>query len=968
MSMKKRKLKEAGSNLSENKLRSESSEDLPHETTSGEKKQLSFKEWARQQLQISKQTEPDDEKVSLREIAAASSVENYHPSIEDTRAVQHSGTTGPLGEILSIPSNSLLKRNHVAPIIMKSVTVNRDQKIQAERLLLPIVSEEQAIVETVLIHPVVIICGETGSGKTTQLPQFLYEAGFGSQGSGVFLFPCILKLPFIQAKLENPGIIGITQPRRVAAMSTASRVAVELGLASSRVAYQIRYDATVSPSTIIKFMTDGVLLRELTTDFLLSKYSIIIIDEAHERSMNTDILIGALSRIVKLRQSMWEQKKEGIKPLRLIIMSATLRVDDFISNTTLFSVPPPVINISARQYPVTTHFSRHTSADYISEAVRKVSQIHTKLPPGGILVFLTGQNEIIGVCRKLQARFGRKLKGGPSEKPTVPKNIGPAESPFSAIQDNSETMWIPLADVEAEEIELGDGALDVDLNIDLEDESDDVRDPDDSMTDIEEMPMHVIPLYSLLPSEKQLEVFKEPPARSRLVVVATNIAETSLTIPNIRYVVDCGRAKERKYDSRSGIESFSVSWISKAAAAQRSGRAGRTGPGHCYRLYSSALYENYFDEFAQPEILRVPIEGVVLQMKAMNIDTVINFPFPTPPDRDNLKRAERVLINLGALEDKGNGLTSITNLGKAMAIFPLSPRFSKVLVSAKQNQCLPFAIAIVSALSIGDPFIRPEHFSTSENQQGTGKDEAGVGKPRLGAFYASQQLHGSLGGGISDVFRYLSVVGAYEFAGEDSDFCMEHFVRPKAMEEIHKLRIQLSNIIQINFPEIGVGTLKLNKPPDPTQASHFFSVQVLSLSTPPQLRVLRQLLAAAFIDQVAVRKDIVDNSSSDGNKYTSCRNVPYKALGVSDDVFIHPSSILYNSPPPDFIVFHEMSKTTQTWLKTNTIINPAWLPKLAPSLCSTSKRVKTFDGKVLIVPRFGPELWELPAIREAENK
>lgn len=203
-------------------------------------------------------------------------------------------------------------------------------------------------------------------------------------------------------------MIGVTQPRRVAAISMAARVAHELSLTSSRVSYQIRYDATVSPSTMIKFMTDGILLRELATDFLLSKYSVIIIDEAHERSMNTDILIGVLSRVLRLREQLWKDKKEGVKPLRLIIMSATLRVSDFAENKLLFPTPPPVISISARQHPVTIHFSRRTPSDYVREAIKKTAKIHSRLPPGGILIFLTGQNEISGVCRTLEAKFSHK--------------------------------------------------------------------------------------------------------------------------------------------------------------------------------------------------------------------------------------------------------------------------------------------------------------------------------------------------------------------------------------------------------------------------------------------------------------------------------------------------------------------------------------------------------------------------------
>jgi len=264
-------------------------------------------------------------------------------------------------------------------------------------------------------HPVVVICGETGSGKTTQVPQFLYEAGWGQDGG------------------DNPGLIGVTQPRRVAAVSMARRVENEMGLKGKGiVSHQIRYDTTTSATTKIKFMTDGVILRELAADFLLSKYSVVIVDEAHERSINTDVLIGVLSRIVRLRLKTWMEnlpKKTpgqesddkssststpGMKtsiccqPLRLIIMSATLRVSDFTLNSSLFSEPPPVIEIAARQFPVAVHFMRRTPMDYVSEAFTKAAKIHARLPSGGILIFLTGQLEITKLCKKLEQKFGKK--------------------------------------------------------------------------------------------------------------------------------------------------------------------------------------------------------------------------------------------------------------------------------------------------------------------------------------------------------------------------------------------------------------------------------------------------------------------------------------------------------------------------------------------------------------------------------
>ena len=339
--------------------------------------------------------------------------------------------------------------------------------------------------------------------------------------------------------------------------------------------------------------------------------------------------------------------------------------------------------------------------------------------------------------------------------------------------------------------------------------------------------MHIIPLYSLLPSEKQMKVFEPPPAGTRLVVVATNVAETSLTIPGIRYVIDCGRAKEvrqsymlglcrsssyegfqRKYNLANGIQSFQISWISKASAAQRSGRAGRTGPGHCYRLYSSAVFENYFDQFSQPEILRVPIEGVVLQMKCMHLDAVANFPFPTPPDRQSLRQAEKILMYLGALQALPNVAgNTVSDLGRTMSLFPLSPRFSKMLTSSRRHGCLPYAIAIVAAMSVGEPFLREDALDVEHSSRGEedvihiNKEEVRekeMLKHRRREYFQSQQVgipipdsrstpdsdvfaqyHASLGKSTSDLFRILSVVGAYEYAGGGQSFCEQHFVRSK---------------------------------------------------------------------------------------------------------------------------------------------------------------------------------------------
>ncbi|GLB38537.1 putative helicase associated domain (HA2) Add an annotation [Lyophyllum shimeji] len=934
-------------------------EEMVKDEAPAPRKSLGFKEWAMKQLSAAKGHDVPTESKDPPADPHLSPPPKKKRKMADPS--QPTEMRGPLGSDLELPDTTFAQRLAKqgltsATLKVKAVTVTRPPDAEEARIMLPIVTEEQPIVEAVLLNPVVIICGETGSGKTTQVPQFLYEAGFGTPGS------------------DNPGIIGITQPRRVAAMSMAARVAHELSLTSSRVSYQIRYDATVSPSTSIKFMTDGVLLRELATDFLLSKYSVIIIDEAHERSINTDILIGVLSRVLKLRETMWKEGKEGAKPLRLIIMSATLRVSDFAENRTLFSSPPPVINVAARQHPVTIHFSRRTASDYVTEAIKKTTKIHTRLPPGGILIFLTGQNEIQGVCRKLEAKFGQKAVEAKR------KRRGLAAKSSDTDQENHVAQTgniVPAqADVEAEDLDLGDDSP-RDLAFDVDEGMDD-EDPDALDSDGEEglneelgleddgvdVPMHVVPLYSLLPSERQMRVFEPPPPGSRLVVVSTNVAETSLTIPGIRYVVDCGRAKERRYDVKNGIQAFVVSWISKASAAQRAGRAGRTGPGHCYRLYSSALFEHHFDKFSLPEINRMPIEGVVLQMKSMHIDAVVNFPFPTPPERSALHQAEKVLVHLGALSparllttgaDLAGG--QITDLGKTMSLFPLSPRFSRMLVNGQQHGCLPYVITIVSALSVGDPFLHDEGLAEGSESGSDAEGELAhltsaavkareARRLRRKAFFESQHTHASLGRSTSDVFKVLSVVGAYEYAGGGHAFCAEHFVRPKAMEEIHKLRAQISNIVQINFPGVDAGFVSNLRPPSALQ-----------------LKVLRQLLTAAFIDQVAVRKDRIDPSSASA-QYSTSKGIPYRALGISEDVFIHPSSVLANTSPPEYVVFNEVIRTSRVWLKGLTVINPAWLSTLGkPSLCTFSKPTKNMAGVMMTIPRFGPERWELPPVK-----
>ncbi|KAK4191356.1 putative ATP-dependent RNA helicase [Podospora australis] len=759
-----------------------------------------------------------------------------------------------------------------------AVDVTRDPEIQEARYKLPVVAEEQTIMEAIHDNDVVVICGATGSGKTTQIPQFLFEAGYGD------------------SKGPTPGMIGVTQPRRVAAVSMSKRVGQEMGDYSKVVAYQIRFEGTVDPNTAIKFMTDGVLLREAAQDFALRKYSAIIIDEAHERSVNTDILIAMLSRVVKLRAEL-AKENPAERPLKLIIMSATLRVEEFTQNSALFESPPRVIDVEGRQHEVTIHFARKTRHDYVEDAFRKISRGHRKLPDGGMLVFLTGQGEIAQLSKRLKDAFG----GGMNSASGPKVRISAREAP-----------------IETEDIEFGDVDDRTVYDMD-EDEMDTISDDEEEEKDFEiedgesgtgPRKMHILPLYSMLPTKEQMRVFEPPPEGSRLVILSTNVAETSLTIPGIKYVFDCGRSKERRYDPVSGVQSFQIDWISKASAQQRAGRAGRTGPGHCWRLYSSAVYERDFPQFADPELLRMPIEGVVLQLKAMNLQHVVNFPFPTPPDRQSLIKAEKLLKYLSAISSTGQ----ITQIGSTMSIFPLSPRFSRILLVGHLHECLPYTIALVAALSAGEIFIN-EHqaIPAAEEQNGdfrTNEDVIAEDKrARIRQAYNAVHKNFCFLDDKSDAIKMLQVVG--EFAHEPTEaWCESHFVRYKILKEIRQLQSQITELLRANIPAFA--NLKVSDQLDPPSAK--------------QVQALKQMVAAGFIDQVAIRADKSPNPPEMYRKPRRAIDVPYIPLiplegdGKVEDpndrlVYIHPSSPLAHlslAECPEYICYSYLQKAGNT--------------------------------------------------------
>lgn len=760
-----------------------------------------------------------------------------------------------------------------------AVQVDRSEEIQAARLALPVVAEEQKIMEAIFNNDVVIISGPTGSGKTTQVPQFLYEAGFGDLSG------------------PTPGMIGVTQPRRVAAVSMAARVGEELGTSKARVAHQIRFDTTVSRETAVKFMTDGVLLREISEDFTLKKYSAVIIDEAHERTVNTDVLIALMSRCVKARTQLAKEKSQQYTPLKLIIMSATLRVSDFRENSRLFSITPPLIQVEGRQYEVTPHWSRKTTHDYVNELFNKVSRGHRKLPPGGMLVFLTGQSEIQTLARRLRDTFAT------SEKPysrQPPVSVDPAEMPVEAEDLEFGTPAAKESSADAEEQGL-ESDVDIILNEDADEE---FHIEGEESADL--LKVHVLPLYSQLPSKEQLKVFEPPPEGSRLIVLATNVAETSLTIPGIRYVFDSGRAKERQWDA-AGVQTFVTTWISKASADQRMGRAGRTGTGHCYRLYSSAVYES-FQDFAEPEIFRSPLEGVVLQLKSLGLPRVYNFPFPTPPDRSSLVKAEQVLAHLGALGSNG----IITALGKELQRYPLNPRVAQMLRLGLMHNCIDLAIAVVAALDVPEIFIPQniiEHLQTPSNEGDPGlhtKNQDEMLRDERRKEYNAAHARASRLDPSSDAIKLLTTIYDYSHSpdGKKHAFCAESLLRPKALHEAELLRRQLHHIVR-------------------SQHRAKLGSYQSELSTPSakQIALLRQIVAAGFVDQVAIRADCLPSPPEGERRAKRAGDVRYKTLfashegRVEDDgdefVYVHPSSVLAHVPPkalPRFVVYQSLKR------------------------------------------------------------
>lgn len=678
------------------------------------------------------------------------------------------------------------------------------QKLAQHRKSLPIASVEKRLVEEVRKHDTLIIVGETGSGKTTQLPQFLYNAGFCGNGK----------------------LIGVTQPRRVAAMTVAKRVAEECGVTlGEKVGYSVRFEDVTSSSTRIKYMTDGLLLREALLDPYLSKYSVIIVDEAHERTVQTDVLLGLLknvqnarSKVVNNHQDTKDKKTnndmqldkengsqsfsflkqcQGRNPLKLIIMSASLDARIFAE----YFGDARAVHIQGRQFPVDIYYTHHNVQDYLDASLTAIYQIHMEEDPGDILVFLTGQEEIESVQRLVKERLKQ-------------------------LPETSQKLV-------------------------------------------------AVPIFSSLPSEQQMQVFAPAPDGFRKVILATNIAETSVTIPGIKYVIDPGFVKARTYDPNKGLSSLNVIPISKAQALQRSGRAGRERSGKCFRLYPENQFEKLEDS-TKPEIKRCDLSSIILQLKVLGVDDVIGFDFIDKPSRSAIVKSLEQLYVLGALTDECKLSAPV---GRHMASLPLDPIYSKALILASETEfnCLEEMLITVAMLSVESIFFAP-------------REKLNEARTAMKCFASPDGDHLTL----VNVYRAFN-----EFSEKRSDlskekhekslrkWCKDNFINSRSLKHARDIHSQIrGNVEQMGLRVASCGD---------------------------DMLPFRRCLAASFFLNAALKQP-------EGT---------YRALANGQVVRIHPSSLLFHEKP-ECIIFNELVETNHKYIRNTTRIDYLWLHELAP--------------------------------------
>jgi ATP-dependent RNA helicase DDX35 len=642
--------------------------------------------------------------------------------------------------------------------------------------LLPITKHRDAILYTVERYAVTVVVGQTGSGKTTQIPRYLEQAGWCRGGK----------------------IIGITQPRRIAATTVALRVAEEHGCeVGKEVGYSIRFEDATSSLTRIKFMTDGLLIREALVDPLLTRYSVIMVDEAHERSVSSDILLGLLKKIRKRRPD-----------LRVIVSSATLQAEEFLAffnrdesgNT---SAPREaqgqvgrIISLEGRSYPIDVLYSDLPVENYVETAVKSVLRIHAEEPAGDILVFLTGREEIESAVNAVSERYAA------SEK--TPRLL-------------------------------------------------------------------VLPLFAGLSSEQQAYVFEKAPEDARKVIFSTNIAEASVTIEGIVYVVDCGFVKLRAYNPKTGIETLTATPVSKAAAAQRAGRAGRTRPGKCLRLYTEDTYQSLSDS-SVPEIQRANLAPFILQLKALGIDNVLRFDFLTPPPAALMTKGLELLHSLGALDEYAK-LTK--PLGMRMAELAVEPMMAKTLLAAPDFGCLSEILTIAAMTS---------HGSNVWVQFDDERKEMEVARRKFAA----------------DEGDHLTLLNAYQAfitkGRKEARFCHDNHLNFKLMGRAVSIRAQLKRYLERFGISRGLDDAR------PVQDNGNKAEQI------------RRCLTSGYFAHAA-------RMQADG----TFRNVAGGTV-----LHAHPSSLMFHRKA-DWVIFHEVLETgNKTYIREVTKIEKNWLLEYAP--------------------------------------
>ena len=913
----------------------------------------------------------DEENKSVEEEPSISELERIALSEDKQKKANVYVPTSPI--LVKTAATLGLKPNVVGLTSRRVLEIKRPVDVEAKRFDLPVSGMEFEIMDAIRNNDVTILCSETGSGKSTQAPQFLYEGGF-TMGCGG----------------EN-SLIGITQPRRVAAVSTAKRVCYEMGCGDGQsirgkskvgnlVAYQTRYEsAGLGESTRIKFMTDGILLQEIQSDLLLRKYGVIILDEAHERNLNTDVLLGLLSVAIPLRRKASEEQGSTIRPLKLVVMSATLRIEDFTDNNKLFpTTKPAVIRVPGRTHPVTIHHSKVTELDdYERLAYKKVLKIHQKLPKGGILLFLTGKQEIIRTVKKLRKRLKVKdawLKSGHND--ITPADAAADVEGLRDMDDDDIDGDIFHDDVDDDFEDDDDGS---------EDETEDLTEDDNNDDGIPKKAI-VLPLYSMLSVEEQAMVFAPVPEGYRLIVVTTNIAETSLTIPGISYVVDSGRQKCRNYHATTGVASYNVMWISKAAADQRAGRAGRTGPGHCYRLYSSSMYSRHMEDFAIPEVLTRPLEDVILAMKAMNVTNVSKFPFPTAPDKSQIDAALKCLANLGCLDiskmDETGEDGAITRLGISVAKLPLGVRYGKMLLVAAQAGVLDYAIAMVAVLAEDSPFTYGQQVGNDDEDEddgGTGEMKAkksvenGMTEKERQKEIRKKWRH--KGG---DVLAGMLAVGGYSYAGQGAggssekaacqQFCQENGLIYSVLVRIQKMRLHLARLARQRLASAGGVAARTGG--------------IVSNMRPPnklEENLLCQAICSGLLDNVAI---LAPPGSLSGNHPFGFRSA-YTSCTLNEPLFMDQRSAVYTRDfrsLPQWICFDTLVRKTANdgtpfvSIQNITPIDPRWLGTLSKGsrLLSTGQPLvsppPTYDpDKDAVIccvhTKYGSKGWEIPPVQ-----